>query len=127
MKRKCAKIVSKRGNIVGNITILNIRNNFKLNNKMGMPIKVCRTFILSHLAKFVEQVFWIPRRNIKNTILNLSNILKKTFYLKYIIGLIDGSKLIKSKIYIKKNVKYLKKDEAVGFAGSSQNLIKMPR
>jgi hypothetical protein len=48
-------------------------------------------------------------------------IRKKIFYLKNIIGLLDYSKLIKTKIIIKNYVMYLKKGYPTEFADSTQN------
>jgi hypothetical protein len=58
---------------------------------------------------------------------NSSRICKKTFYLKYTIGFLDGSKLIQTKINIKNYVKYLKRDISTKFTDSTQNHKKMAR
>jgi hypothetical protein len=46
---------------------------------------------------------------------------QEDFYLKYIIGLLDGSKLIKTKIIKNKYVKYLKRGYPTEFADSTHN------
>jgi hypothetical protein len=52
----------------------------------------------------------------------VSRIRKMTFYLKYIIGLLNGSKLIETKIIIKK---YLNRSFPTEFLDSTQNYNKM--
>jgi hypothetical protein len=53
----------------------------------------------------------------------LSRVRKKTFYLKFIKGLPDSSKLIKTKSIIKKYIKYFKRGYSTQFADSAQNKI----
>jgi hypothetical protein len=55
----------------------------------------------------------------------VSRTLKKTFNSKFFIGLLDGSELIKTKIVIKKYVKYLKSGYPAEFENPTQNHNKM--